>query len=63
MILATLPACATPVDAGATRAAWKAWQDGLAERFILPDQLPPLRILLVWDNLTGHQLTLAIQAA
>jgi hypothetical protein len=42
-------------DAAATRAAWEAWQDGLAERFTLPDQLPPLRMLLVWDNLTGHK--------
>ena len=42
-------------DAVVTRAAWEAWQDGLAERFTLPDQLPPLRMLLVWDNLTGHK--------
>jgi transposase len=55
VILATLPACATPVDAGATRAAWEAWQDGLAERFALPAELPLLRMLLVWDNLTGHK--------
>ena len=54
-ILAVLPACAAPADAVATRAAWEAWQDGLAERFTLPDQLPPLRMLLVWDNLTGHK--------
>src|SRR5829696_655904 len=55
VILAALPACAAPTDAVATRAAWEAWQDGLAERFTLPDQLPPLRMLLVWDNLTGHK--------
>ena len=29
--------------------------DGLAERFTLPAELPPLRMLLVWDNLTGHK--------
>src|SRR4051794_33707291 len=23
--------------------------------FTLPDDLPPLRLLLVWDNLTGHK--------
>ena len=23
--------------------------------FTLPQQLPPLRLLLVWDNLKGHQ--------
>ena len=55
MILVALPACAAPADAVVTRAAWEAWQDGLAERFTLPDQLPPLRMLLVWDNLTGHK--------
>jgi hypothetical protein len=55
MILAALPACATPADAAANRAAWEVWQDGLAERFTLPAQLPPLRLLLVWDNLTGHK--------
>jgi transposase len=55
VILVALPACAVPADAVVTRAAWEAWQDGLAERFTLPDQLPPLRMLLVWDNLTGHK--------
>ena len=24
-------------------------------RFTLPEQLPPLRMLLVWDNLAGHK--------
>src|SRR4051794_37835679 len=39
----------------ATRAARQVWQAGLAERFTLPAQLPPLRVLLVWDNLAGHK--------
>jgi hypothetical protein len=51
-LVATLPA---PADAAATRSAWEAWQDGLAERFTLPTELPPLRALLVWDNLAGHK--------
>jgi transposase len=55
VILATLPAPATPPDAVVTRAAWEAWQDGLAERLTLPADLPPLRMLLVWDNLAGHK--------
>jgi hypothetical protein len=55
VILATLPAPAAPPDAAAPRAAWEAWQDGLAERFTLPAELPPLRMLLVWDNLAGHK--------
>lgn len=54
-ILAALPARAGPVDAEATRAAWRVWQDGLTERFTLPEDLPPPRVLLVWDNLTGHK--------
>jgi hypothetical protein len=55
-IVATLPAPAAPAGgAAATRSAWEAWQDGLAERFALPTDLPPLRALLVWDNLAGHK--------
>jgi transposase len=55
MILATLPAPVAWSDAAATCSAWEAWQGGLAERFTLPVELPPLRMLLVWDNLTGHK--------
>jgi hypothetical protein len=54
-VLATLPAPAASPDAAVTRRAWEIWQDGLAERFTLPAELPPLRMLLVWDNLTGHK--------
>ena len=54
-IVATLPALATPLDPAANRALWQAWQDELAVRFSLPEDLPPLRILLVWDNLAGHK--------
>jgi DDE superfamily endonuclease len=53
-ILASLPA-AEPVDAEATRAAWAVWQAGLAQPFTLPAELPPLRVLLIWDNLAGHK--------
>jgi transposase len=55
VILATLPAPAAPPDAAVTRAAWQTWQAGLAEHFTLPAELPPLRLLLVWDNLAGHK--------
>lgn len=54
-IVAALPVRAAPISPAATRAAWEVWQDGLAERFTLPEHLPPLRALLVWDNLTGHK--------
>lgn len=34
---------------------WKKWQEGLKEPFTLPKDLPPLRVLLVLDNLMGHK--------
>lgn len=37
------------------RAAWTAWQEGLSIRFTLPQALPPLRLLLILDNLAGHK--------
>jgi hypothetical protein len=33
---------------------WQAWRDG-AEYLTLPTTLPPLRMLLVMDNLAGHK--------
>lgn len=53
-VLAALPPAA-PGDPAATRAAWAAWQAGLGRRFTLPEELPPLRLLLVLDNLAGHK--------
>jgi transposase len=35
-------------------AEWKSWQEGLSVRITLPEELPPLRMLLVRDNLVGH---------
>ena len=54
-VVAALPAGAAASDPAATRALWEAWQQGLTVRFTLPEQLPPLRVLLVWDNLAGHK--------
>ena len=54
-IVAALPVSAAPRAPAATRALWEAWQQDLAVPFTLPEQLPPLRILLVWDNLAGHR--------
>lgn len=51
-ILADLPAAPA---AASDRAAWTAWQAGLSAPFTLPDILPPLRMLLVLDNLVGHK--------
>ena len=53
-ILAALPASAE-LDPETTRAAWAVWQAGLTQPFTLPDDLPRLRALLVWDNLAGHK--------
>ena len=52
-ILAGLPE--HPPTAQASRSAWERWQEGLAVKFTLPAELPPLRLLLVLDNLTGHK--------
>jgi DDE superfamily endonuclease len=41
--------------AQATRSAWSTWQEGRSVRFTLLDDLPPLRVLLVLDNLSGHK--------
>ena len=54
-ILAALPSPGSSLDPAVTRAAWTVWQAGLTRPFTLPDDLPPLRLLLVWDNLTGHK--------
>jgi hypothetical protein len=52
-ILAELPAL--PPTADTSRAAWEQWQVGLSVRITLPERLPPLRVLLVLDNLAGHK--------
>jgi hypothetical protein len=52
-ILAALPA-PTPRPPGAEHAAWAVWQAGLTAAPSLPVDPPPLRMLLVLDNLAGH---------
>ena len=37
------------------RAAWERWQEGLSVKPTLLPELPPLRMLLVLDNLAGHK--------
>lgn len=51
-ILATVPAAPAAL---AARAEWEAWQAGLTIHPTLLAELPPLRLLLVLDNLTGHK--------
>jgi hypothetical protein len=52
-ILATLPASEV-LPPAENRRRWERWQEGLTIRITLPQDLPPLRMLLIWDNLTGH---------
>jgi hypothetical protein len=53
-ILAAMPdPPATPADGG--RGAWERWQEGLTVVPTLPEAPPPLRMLLVLDNLAGHK--------
>jgi hypothetical protein len=56
-ILAGLPAPEEDLDAKTNRELWEAWCDGLDNPPPLPDDLPPLRMLLIWDNLSGHKTT------
>ena len=52
-VLAGLPEA--PPTAKASRAQWQRWQQGLSVKPTLSAELPPLRMLLVLDNLTGHK--------
>jgi transposase len=52
-LVATLPA--VPPTPAAARQAWERWLQGLKTPLLLPAELPPLRLLLVLDNLTGHK--------
>jgi DDE superfamily endonuclease len=54
-ILAALPPPVEPLSAAANRAQWEQWQEGLTVRVALDGELPPLRMLLVLDNLAGHK--------
>jgi hypothetical protein len=54
-ILDRVPAPEPVVSSEDNRAQWARWQAGLTVRVPLPAELPPLRMLLVLDNLTGHQ--------
>ena len=54
-ILNTLPEASTCISPALVRQTWQQWREGLTVTFTLPQQLPPLRLLLVWDNLKGHQ--------
>jgi hypothetical protein len=42
------------LDDELNRLLWKEWQEGLSKRITLRKTPPPLRMLLIWDNLQGH---------
>jgi hypothetical protein len=56
-VLEGLPASPAPAGRAdaAARVAWERWQDGLTVKPTLLSELPPLRMLLVLDNLAGHK--------
>ena len=54
-IVAAQPLPSGPHDPLVTRWLWQRWQAGLHDPRPLPDELPPLRMLLIWDNLAGHK--------
>jgi hypothetical protein len=55
-ILASMPKPrAEAVTTEVSRKAWEHWQDGLTIKPTLLSRLPPLRMLLVLDNLAGHK--------
>jgi hypothetical protein len=53
-ILALLPQPTAVLSPTENRHQWQRWQADLRVRITLPDELPPLRVLLVLDNLVGH---------
>lgn len=54
-IVAALPPAIHPDSAASNRAIWERWRQDLTVKFTLPETLPPLRLLLVCDNLAGHK--------
>jgi hypothetical protein len=54
-ILSTLPTPAEILGPEVNRTLWNRWFDGLSEHALLPDELPPLRGLLIMDNWVGHK--------
>lgn len=54
-ILAALPEPTVLLDADSNRSLWESWRSGLRVKPTLSSDLPPLRLLLVMDNLVGHK--------
>lgn len=54
-IVSALPEASPFLSPDTIQKMWQSWREGLTLKFTLPERLPPLRMLLVWDNLIGHQ--------
>lgn len=54
-IVAALVEAHAPVTVERNRQQWELWRKRLKYRFTVPDELPPLRLLLVCDHLAGHK--------
>ena len=54
-IVAALPEPPPGLDPQANRLLWESWWQGLGVKATLPADLPPLRMLLILDNLAGHK--------
>lgn len=54
-ILAGLPQTQVAKTIPWQKTCWEKWQEGLKTKLTLPARPPPLRLLLVLDNLTGHK--------
>lgn len=54
-IICNLPAGKEEASPEKRRQDWQRWQEGLKQPFTLSEDLPPLKILLILDNLTGHK--------
>jgi len=55
VILDTLPEAPALRSQAESQHTWHHWRAGLTVTFTLPETLSPLRLLLVWDDLKGHQ--------
>jgi hypothetical protein len=54
-IVSALPEPTQQMLPAQQRALWERWQQGLSRTIELPEGLPPLRMLLILDNLAGHK--------
>jgi hypothetical protein len=54
-IVAALPEPTVRLSPQENRVVWEAWQAGFSVRPTLSADLPPLKMLLVLDNLAGHK--------